>query len=84
MKPVPAIPPRLLSISGTAQYLGLSKGALCHVPVAPIRLGRRILYDVREIDLWLDRRAGLAHQSANDGQNQPSWTDLAGAQNARD
>lgn len=60
--------PRLLSPDQAAAYCGVSAptfAAWC--PVEPLRLGKRVLYDRRKIDLWLDK-----------GEHQPladSWAE---------
>lgn len=50
------VEPRMLSRDQAASYCGLSLRtfkAVC--PVAPVRMKRRVLYDKRQIDGWLDR-----------------------------
>ncbi|KAA5606347.1 helix-turn-helix domain-containing protein [Roseospira marina] len=47
--------PRLLSEQQAAAYCGVTGETFRrHIPVAPRRLGRRVLYDRRDIDRWLD------------------------------
>lgn len=59
--------PRLLDAEEAAAYLGrVSTKTLAHVPVAPVRLGDRCLYDRRAIDAWLDRLSGLEEAQLHD------------------
>lgn len=47
--------PRLLSEVQAAAYCGMSDEHLKrHCPVSPFRFGKRVLYDRRRIDQWLD------------------------------
>ena len=58
---LPPYAPRLLNAKEASAYLGLkSRQALESVPVRPVKLGTRILCDVRMIDAWLDQVSGLA------------------------
>lgn len=58
------ITPRLLAREDAAQYLGLEcADSLRHVPVRPVKIGARVLYDLRRLDAWLDELGGLAPQS---------------------
>lgn len=53
--------PRLLGAEQACAYLGLkSRDGLNSVPVRPVRIGARVLWDVRAIDAWLDQLAGLS------------------------
>ena len=56
-------PKRLLSIEEAATYLGLSPRTLYNsvapksknpFPVKPKRYGKRVLFDVRDLDLFID------------------------------
>jgi len=56
--------PRLLSRDAAAAYLGISaEHFTAHIvaSVAPVEIGRRILWDVRALDRWLDERSGTVH-----------------------
>lgn len=51
------MPPRLLNGDQMAVYLGLkSSDALSKIPVSPIRIGSRVLYDVVAVNMWLDSK----------------------------
>lgn len=51
--------PRLMSAEQAAAYCGLSDEAFRqHIKVAPVRFGRRVLYDRAKIDTWVDGLAG--------------------------
>jgi hypothetical protein len=50
--------PRLLSIADAATYLGVARKTLGRLPVSPIRLGDRVLYDRRALDAWIARESG--------------------------
>ncbi len=54
---------RLLTVEETAHYLGLSprtiynrnvKNAVNPFPVKPKRWGKRVLFDIRDLDKWAD------------------------------
>lgn len=58
-----AMPKRLLSVEETASYLGLSdrtiynqicRKAKKRFPIKPKRIGKRILFDINEIDQYVD------------------------------
>ena len=62
-----AIKPRLVSLDQAAAYLGLapktlrnrlSRGAEAPFPVKPKRIGRRVLFDIRELDAFVDGLVG--------------------------
>lgn len=58
--------PRLLGAEQACAYLGLkSRDGLNSVPVRPVRIGTRVLWDVRAIDAWLDQLAGLSPSAAS-------------------
>ncbi|KQN93874.1 hypothetical protein ASE95_02930 [Sphingomonas sp. Leaf231] len=50
--------PRLLSIELAAQYLSLSASTLRAEGPEPKRHGRRVLYDIHDLDRWADRLDG--------------------------
>ncbi|MBB5725027.1 hypothetical protein FHS97_000935 [Sphingomonas endophytica] len=50
--------PRLLSVELAAQYLSLSMSTLRAAGPEPKRHGRRVLYDIRDLDRWADRLDG--------------------------
>ena len=56
------IKPRLMSVKETASYLGISpktirnrlgRKAVKPFPVTPKRIGRRVLFDVRDLDAYI-------------------------------
>jgi len=52
--------PRLLSPEQAAAYCGLSTGTFSeHIPVKPLRLGKRVLYDRRLLDRVVDAWSGI-------------------------
>ena len=57
MPPLPAI--RMLSPKEAAAYCGGKsvQWLQAHVRVAPTKIGAKILYDVRQLDKWLDDKA---------------------------
>ena len=46
---------RCLSKQHAAEYLGIGVTLLAEIGVPSIKLGRRILYDVLDLDRWLDQ-----------------------------
>ncbi len=48
---------RLLSDADAAEYLGISRTTLRELDLAHKRLGRRVLYDIRDLDRFVDRMA---------------------------
>ena len=46
---------RCLSKQHAAQYLGIGVTLFTEIGVPSIKLGRRILYDVLDLDRWLDQ-----------------------------
>ncbi|WDR00878.1 hypothetical protein PSC71_09135 [Devosia sp. J2-20] len=64
MKPALALPTRrMLTKIEAANYVGFKSttGFAAWCPVAPVKIGANILYDVRAIDRWLD---SLSNQPA--------------------
>jgi hypothetical protein len=58
------VKPRLFSREAAAAYLSIGTSAFDeHVApaVPPISIGRRIRWDVKALDRWLDAQSGLAH-----------------------
>jgi hypothetical protein len=52
---MPSVPPRLLDRKTAAEYCGVSVNTfLTHVPVAPVLIGSKRLWDRKAIDTWLD------------------------------
>jgi hypothetical protein len=59
--------PRLLNRRAAAAYCGVSTNTfLAHVPVAPKLLGAKRLWDVRDIDKWLDGLGGTQYSAPRD------------------
>jgi hypothetical protein len=48
---------RLLSEDDAAEYLGISRTTLRDQDIVAKRLGRRVLYDIRDLDRFVDRMA---------------------------
>ncbi len=58
------ITPRLLSREAAAAYCGISPTLFDEhiVPDVPaLRIGARVLWDIKKLDRWLDEQAGFAH-----------------------
>lgn len=64
MKDKREIRPRMLSVEQTAKYLGLApktirnrigRKAAILFPVKPKRIGGRVLFDIKDLDSYLDR-----------------------------
>lgn len=47
--------PRLLSEPAAAEYLSLSTTTLRTLGLKVRRIGRRVLYDIKDLDLYVDR-----------------------------
>jgi len=50
--------PRLMSETMAARYVGIGTSTLREVGPEPKRIGRRVLYDIRDLDRWADRLGG--------------------------
>jgi hypothetical protein len=59
--------PRLMSEPLAAAYLSISPSTLREHGPAPKRRGRRVLYDLRDLDRWAD---ALGEQPLTDGQRE--------------
>jgi hypothetical protein len=60
---------RMLSRERAAAYCGVSVNHFDReCPVAPVRLGARVLYDRHRIDAWLDGLAGGADAAPDPGR----------------
>jgi len=46
---------RLLSEADAAEYLGIGASYLRTLALKSRRLGRRVLYDIKDLDRWVDR-----------------------------
>jgi chromosome condensin MukBEF complex kleisin-like MukF subunit len=58
---------RLLNVEDAAAYCGVSPALFeRHVRVLPLKFGRRKVWDVRAIDLWIDRQQHNPTPSASD------------------
>ena len=55
--------PRLMSIEYAALYLSLSKTTVRSLGIAALRVGRRVLYDRRDLDAWADDLGGKSAAS---------------------
>lgn len=72
----PPVTPRLLTADEATAYMGVkSRHSLDRVPVRPVRIGGRVLWDRLALDAWLDGLAGLLPTvpptAANDVQTDP-------------
>lgn len=54
IKALQAYPPRLMSEGEAARYLSIGTTTLRTYGPKAKRLGRRVLYDVRDLDRWAD------------------------------
>lgn len=59
--------PRLMDEPQAAEYLSIGKTMLRDHGPTPKRLGRRVLYDRRDLDRWADR---LGEQPLDEGAEQ--------------
>lgn len=50
--PLPQV--RCLSKEGAASYLGIGVTLLAELNIPAVKFGRRLVYDVVDLDLWLD------------------------------
>lgn len=55
--------PRLLDRRAACRYLSIA--SMDKVPVAPLRLGRRLRWDRIKLDRWLDEQAGIRTEHAD-------------------
>ena len=58
-KPAPNLAPRLVSREAAAAYCGISEntfGGLVEPCVPVVSIGTRRLFDVRQLDEWIDRQ----------------------------
>lgn len=58
--------PRLLSREQAAAYVGLSVGSLRLIPVSPVRIGTRVLYDRCALDAYADTLVASGQTAASD------------------
>lgn len=65
--------PRLLRRHEAAAYLGIGVSMLDEHGPAPKRLGRRVLYDIRDLDRWADALDG---QPLDEAQKKAEGDDL--------
>lgn len=65
--------PRLMRADLAAQYLGIGTTTLSQDGPAPKRKGRRVLYDIRDLDRWADALDG---QPLDEGQKKDEGTDM--------
>lgn len=73
--PLPA--PRCLSKEQAAEYLGIGVTLLIELRVPAIKLGRRSIYDVLDLDAWLDehKQRGRAGKEKSLWPNQQESTE---------
>ncbi|ALJ15326.1 MerR family transcriptional regulator [Sphingopyxis macrogoltabida] len=65
--------PRLMSVELAALYLGIGTTTLSQDGPVPKRKGRRILYDIQDLDRWADALDG---QPLDEGQKKDEGTDM--------
>jgi hypothetical protein len=74
--------PRLLSRDAAAAYCGISQNHFEEhvVPaVPPVKIGERRLWDVKALNIWLDRQSGLLqHHLSTDDWAEKLGNDSAG------
>lgn len=47
--------PRLVSVEGAANYLSISASTMRTLDIKTRQIGRRVLYDIRDLDRYVDR-----------------------------
>jgi hypothetical protein len=66
--------PRLLGVKDAAAYCGLSPNAFeAHVPIEPLRFGKRKLWDRVSLDRYLDARAGKTNHAPSLAERAGLW-----------
>ncbi|WOF43807.1 hypothetical protein KNJ79_02250 [Sphingopyxis indica] len=65
--------PRLMNRPLAAAYLGIGETKLTIEGPAPKRLGKRVLYDIRDLDRWADALDG---QPLDDAQRKDEGDDI--------
>lgn len=58
--------PRLLSATDAADYLSISPTTLKGLGIGSRKIGKRVLYDVRDLDRYVDRLANLPAEMTPD------------------
>lgn len=70
---------RMLTKAEAANYCGFESGAgfAASVPVTPVKIGSKILYDQKALDAWLDqlsnpqpKRRGFAERAGNESSRE--------------
>lgn len=70
---------RMLTKAEAANYCGFESGAgfAAAVPVPPVRIGSKLLYDAKALDAWLDqlsnpapRKRSFAERAGNESSDQ--------------
>src|ERR1019366_2179325 len=69
---------RCLSKGHAADYLGIGVTLLAQIGPPPIRLGRRLVYDVLDLDAWLDE-----HKGRGRAMKEKSWLEKEDCTDAR-
>lgn len=67
---LPLPTPRCLSKEQAAEYLGIGVTLLAELSVPAIKLGRRCVYDVLDLDAWLDEYK----QRGRAGKEKSPWS----------
>jgi hypothetical protein len=70
--------PRCLSRRQAATYLGIGATLLAQIGPPPIRLGRRLVYDVLDLDAWLNE-----HKGRGRAMKEKSWLEKEDCTDAR-
>jgi|ERR1017187_4200666 hypothetical protein len=69
---------RCLSKGQAAAYLGIGATLLAQIGPPPMRLGRRLVYDVVDLDAWLDE-----HKGRGRAMKEKSWLEKEDCTNAK-
>jgi outer membrane scaffolding protein for murein synthesis (MipA/OmpV family) len=75
---LPLPPARCLSKTQAAEYLGIGVTLLAEIGPKPIKLGRRCVYDVIDLDTWLDE-----YKARGRARKEVLWPENKDSTNAR-
>jgi hypothetical protein len=72
------VPPRLLGAEAAAAYCGVGITLFRReCPISPVRLGERVLWDVRALDCWIDSLNSARKESGVDSRESIDMADIA-------